>query len=295
MRVIILGSGSPQPSLLRSAPSVLIEEGNRLYLFDCGEGTTAQLLRAGIALENVETILFTHLHADHSLGYGQLLIGGWIDGRRTLRVFGPPGIRHFHDTLLMDLYREDIDYRLGLGRSPDGLIEAVELHELTGEGEAFRDDRVTITYCPVVHSITTLALRIDAPSGTSVVISGDTAYHEPLARFARGTDVLVHDAILPPATFDDVHGTRTRDISWDKLARGHATPEEAGRIAALAGARALVLTHLLPRTNTEAAVAACQKHFTGQTWAAEDLMEIDVPSLAVKRALAGAGSSPRRS
>ncbi|MCP9488131.1 MAG: MBL fold metallo-hydrolase [Gaiellaceae bacterium MAG52_C11] len=286
MKLIVLGSGAPPPDPCRSAPSALVEEGGRVYLFDCGEGTTVRLQQAEIALADVETIFFTHLHADHSLGYGQLLLGGWILGRRSLRVFGPVGLRHLHETLLTDLYRDDLDYRLGLGRGPAGLTEEVVIEELTGEGQAFRDERVTITYLPVVHSIATLAFRIDAASGASVVISGDTAYHEPLAEFARGTDVLLHDAVMSPSAMFNAGGSRAGEIAWTQMSRVHTTPSEAARIAALADARSLVLTHFVPGTNTGAAVAACRPHFDGPVWPAADLLEIDAATLnATPRAM----------
>lgn len=273
----ILGSGAPPPNLLRSAPSLLLEENNRRYLFDCGEGTTAQLQRGGVPLKDVANILFTHLHADHSLGYGQLIIGGWIAGRRSLRVFGPPGIKHLHQVLVDDLYRDDIAYRLDLGRSPDGLLEEVDVNELTGTGLALRDAELTITHFPVVHSIATLAFRIESRSG-SVVISGDTAYHEALAEFARGADLLIHDATLAPA-LPGASGPGVRDVSRARLAKGHTTPEEAAQIAALAGVRCLVLTHLLPMTDSGAAVISCRSHFGGVVIAAEDLMQIKLPEL----------------
>lgn len=291
MRVTILGSGAPPPSLVRSAPSLLVEENDHRYLFDCGEGTTAQLQRAGVPLDEVVNVLFTHLHADHSLGYGQLLIGGWIAGRRSLELLGPLGLEHLHDTLVNDLYRDDVAYRLDLGRAPDGLLERVHVRELEGEGLTFRDAEVTITHLPVVHSITTLAFRVDSRSGPSVVISGDTAYYEPLARFSRGADLLIHDATLAPS-LPGATGPGIGDVSRVKLAQSHTSAAEAAQIAALAGVKCLLLTHLVPMTDVEATVASCRSHFSGEVLTAEDLMRIELPTLRLSGATpSGAGAA----
>jgi len=273
VRITILGSGSPHPNPLRSAPAVLVEEAGGLYLFDCGEGATRQVQLAGSALPEVTTVFFTHLHADHALGYGALLIGGWVAGRRSLRVFGPPGLTRLHEAHVADLYRDDIRYRMDLGRPPAGIIDAVEVRELAQPGIVYQDDRVVVSWIPVPHSIAAVSYRIDARSGGSAVISGDTAYHEPLAAFARDAAVLVHDAVLSPnGTYRE--GFQAGDVSWGTLARYHTTAQEAARIAALAGARTLILTHFLPHTDTAAAIALCAPLYRGRVLAAEDLMVV---------------------
>lgn len=281
LRVTILGSGSPPPSLSRSAPSVLVEHDGRPYLFDVGDGTTTQLLRGQFALGGITTVLFTHLHADHSLGYGQLLLGGWIAGRRSLRVYGPERTTHLHDTLLHDLYRDDVAYRVGMGRTPDGLLDKVSVTDLAGPGVVLSEDGLTITRRPVLHSIPTFAFRLQLDAGPSVVISGDTAYYEPLAEFAAGADLLIQDSTLtpmPPGSLSPAADPAFRAM----LAQAHTSAEEAGRLAAMAGVRALVLTHLMPDADTDGAVAASRAHFDGLIVAASDLMTIEVPNLTFR-------------
>lgn len=281
LRVTILGSGSPPPSLSRSAPSVVVEHNGRPYLFDVGDGTTTQLLRGQFALRDVTTVLFTHLHADHSLGYGQLLLGGWIAGRRSLRVYGPERTAHLHDTLLHDLYRDDVAYRVDMGRTPDGLLDKVTVTDLSGAGVVLSEDGLTITRLPVLHSIPTFAYRLQLDAGPSLVISGDTAYYEPLAEFAAGADLLIQDSTLtpmPPGSLSPAADPAFRA----KLAEAHTSAEQAGRLAALARARALILTHLMPDADTDGAIAASRTRFTGFVVAAADLLQIEIPSLQTR-------------
>lgn len=272
MHVTILGSGSPQPNLARSQPSVWIEHDGFSLLVDCGEGTMRQLQRKGVDLAKVTAVLFTHLHSDHSLGYGHFLIAGWSMGRRELTVFGPLGTQSFHDVWLKQLYSEDIKYRIGLGRNPRGLTENVKVNEACGEG-AFELGPFLVKYLPVMHSIPTFALRLESPGGDSIVISGDTAYYEPLANFASGTNILIHEACMGSKRLDDPNRIQRGESSWKKLGANHSTAEEAGLIAEKAGARHLVLTHLLPGIDPTQTFSECRKVYSGPLTVAEDLME----------------------
>jgi ribonuclease Z len=244
-------------------------------LIDCGEGTTLQLLRSGTPMAEVDHLFFTHLHADHSLGYGQFLLGGWAEGRRRLRAFGPTGARRLHDLLLRELYPDDVAYRLSLGRTPKGLTEDVEIEDMEGRGEVLAEAGLRVTRLPVVHSIATFAYRFDLPEG-AVAFSGDTAYFEPLADFCRGVDVLVHDANMAPNRLRGAHSDRPGEVSWARLMENHTTAAEAGRIARLAGARALVLVHLLPGLDVEAAIEECRREYAGRLLVGEDLLCLEI-------------------
>lgn len=272
MRVVILGSGSPRPDLLRSQPSVWIEEDGFSLLVDCGDGTVGQLQRKGIDLANVTAVLFTHLHSDHTLGYGQFLLGGWSLGRRRLTVFGPTATREFHSIWVQHLYPQDIAYRLSVGRTPRGLTEDVTVHAADGAG-TYALGPFQVSYMPVVHSIPTLAFRLESSRGEAAVISGDTAYHEPLAAFAKGADLLVHEACMAPTSLYDPQASAQGEVVWRELARHHSSPEEAGRIAQEAGAGHLILTHLLPGTDTEQTYRQCRRVYDGRLAVAKDFLE----------------------
>ena len=117
--VIMLGTGSPRLNTERlSSAYLLVMEGTPI-LVDCGEGATMQLVKAGISPQEVKHVFFTHLHADHMLGYANFLISGWLEGRRELTIFGPVGTKKMHD-LLIEMLEDDIAYRMSLGRPEAG-------------------------------------------------------------------------------------------------------------------------------------------------------------------------------
>lgn len=272
-RLVLTGTGGPPPDPQRAGPSQAVEVDGRPYLVDVGDRATTRLQEAGVALEAVETALVTHLHSDHTLGYGQLLLGGWALGRQRLAVRGPQGTAHLHDTLVNDLYQRDIAYRIGVGRSGAGLTDA-DVADV-GPGLVLHDDRVRVTAVEVVHDVTTLAYRFDTAHG-SVVISGDTAVSPQLVELAAGCDVLVHDASIAPNTRFGPDASARALAMWEQLKKVHASPGQAGEVAQRAGAATLVLTHLVPGTDVDAAGEEAQQPFAGRVIVGHDLLEVGV-------------------
>ena len=118
LRVTLLGSGSPSPSLSRCQPAALVEWGDGASaLIDAGDGVVAQLMRSGVGLGTVEAVLLTHMHWDHILGYPSFVWGTWIAGRRRLRTFGPKGIADMHERLVESYYRDQAEWAIELGFS----------------------------------------------------------------------------------------------------------------------------------------------------------------------------------
>ena len=94
LRVTLLGTGNPRPSMERFGPSILVEAGDTDILIDVGRGATQRLFQIGAAeqLRDLDLVLFTHLHSDHVVGLPDLWLTGWVFGRdRPLPVMGPPG------------------------------------------------------------------------------------------------------------------------------------------------------------------------------------------------------------
>jgi ribonuclease Z len=96
LKIVLLGTSSAVPTLSRGLSSTaLIREGD-VFLFDCGEGTQVQLMRAGLKRSRIHSIFIGHLHGDHLYGIAGLLSTLHLDGREEhLNVFGPEGLRNF--------------------------------------------------------------------------------------------------------------------------------------------------------------------------------------------------------
>ena len=273
IKVTVLGSGTPLPNLKRAGPAFVAHLSDEPVLVDCGPDTLRQMMLAGIEPKQVTKIFFTHLHMDHTIGLEWFAVGGWALGRRKLQLFGPPGTRRMKELLFDDLWKKDIEYRLSLGRPAQGLadIEVIE----TGPGLVYEDERMRVTAAEGIHTAYDLAYRFDHGGG-SVAFTGDTYPSDKIAELARGADALFHDCTLPPSAREWYARSEGGLQVWASLQDHHSTPENAGRIAAAAGVKKLVLIHLQPSADPVEAVQLASATFSGEVLAAEDLLEIPV-------------------
>jgi ribonuclease BN (tRNA processing enzyme) len=269
IELMFTGTGSPRPALDRANSGQLLRIGDRQMLIDCGGGTTRRLLEAGVDLTSVDTIFLTHLHSDHTLDYAEFLLGSWSMGRSSMRVFGPTGTRRLHELLLLEPYREDIEYRLSLGRTPAGMLD-IEIVEYEA-GLVLDEPDLTVTAAEVIHSTLTYALRFES-GGEVLVHSGDTRYCQALVDLAKGADVLVHDVCIAPSPAFENNPAFPN--LYEHLKAHHADPAEAGRTAREAGVRRLVLTHFLLGARLEQSYDECRAEFDGEIIMAEDLLRI---------------------
>lgn len=223
----------------------MLEIGRRLIVVDCGLGVTRALTDAGVALKALDLVFITHLHSDHVLELGPLIHTAWTAGLATpVIVYGPPGAancwQHFCRAMEFDIETRIIDE----GR-PD-IRELVSVEEF-GEGSVLDEGGLNVRALRVDHPPVTdcFALRFEHGS-RSVVFSADTAFFPPLAGFARGADILVHEAMLAEGVERLVARTGNGARLREHLFASHSLAEEAGGIASDAGVKRLVLNHLIP-------------------------------------------------
>lgn len=278
-RLVILGSkggpairpGGPSPT------SSLIEIGGRRCVVDCGLGVTRGLVEAGVVLKDLDLIFITHMHSDHVLELGPLLHTAWTTGLATpVRVYGPADLIEYWDGFLGSM-RYDIDLRIEDEGRPD-LRELVEIHLLQEGDVPLEDDVLSISALRVDHPpvVDCFALRFKA-NGWSVAFSADTAYFPPLADFARGCDLLVHEAMLARGVDRIVEITGNGERLREHLLASHTMAPDAARIAEAAGARHLVLHHLIPADLPgfkEAEWHDATKDYSGKTTVSHDGLEI---------------------
>jgi ribonuclease BN (tRNA processing enzyme) len=274
-RLALLGSkggpalrpGGPWPS------SSLLEIGGRNIVVDCGLGVTRGLADAGISLKALDLVFITHLHSDHLLELGPLIHTAWTAGLATpLTVLGPPGIGHYWRRFCQAM-EFDIEIRIADEGRPD-ILDMVSIVEF-GEGRVMEESGLKVSALRVDHPPVTdcFALRFEH-DGRSVVFSADTAYFPPLADFAKGADILVHEAMLEEGIERLVAKTGNGARLREHLLASHSFAEEAGRIATDAGAGRLVLNHLIPADDPEIGevdwIAAVRKTWAGDLTIARD-------------------------
>ena len=275
-RVVLLGTkGGPTPSPYRAPACVLLVIGGRPYLVDTPNGVAGQLAKAGVKLDQLSQIFISHNHSDHVIDAGTLLVLAWGAGLRgAVELHGPPPLRTIvRDSLAASRY--DIASRMREeGRS--ALRPLIHVAERTTGGRVFKDERVTVT-CALVDHYTVkpaFAYRFDTPS-RSVVISGDTTYSPALIDLARGADLLIHEAMYLPG-IDQLAGENAPRLR-EHLLRSHSTTEQVGMVAAQAGVKKLVLSHLVPASPsiTDAMwLSGVRKHYAGEAIVGRDLQVV---------------------
>jgi ribonuclease BN (tRNA processing enzyme) len=278
-RLILLGTGGgPRPHKERSAPSQVILSGGAAYVVDCGDGVARQLVLAGVPLAGIRHVLITHHHSDHNADYGNLLLLAWTAGLRTrVDTWGPPPLQRMTKLFLAE-NAYDIKTRVAdEGRVP--LPPLIHPHELTRGGAVLHEGPVKVSAALVHHPPVTpaFAYRLDAPD-RSIVISGDTTVSANLVKLARDADVLVHEALYPPAIDKLVAGVSNASDLKRSILSHHTSVSDAGRVAAEAGVKTLVLSHLIPAdgdgVTDQMWIDAASAHFRGRIIVGKDLLEI---------------------
>lgn len=265
----VLGSGGPELDDQRASSGYLVwHHGKARVLIDLGPGSLLRYDQSGARLENLDVILLTHLHVDHSADLPGLLKGAYFTERAVdLPLYGPtgndrfPATRDFVKGLFGDqpgVYRYLGDYLTG------GENFRLIPHDVSAEGHkpatVLDDSRFRITAIPVHHGpVPALAWRVDV-AGQSVVISGDmNGDWHTLETLAGGADLLVADHAIP----EGATGV-ARQL--------HMPPSVIGRIAATAKVKHLVLSHRMNRSLGREAESerAIRQHYRGPLAFADD-------------------------
>jgi ribonuclease Z len=144
------------------------------------------------------------------------------------------------------------------------------------EGRVLEAGGVTVSAFLVDHGPVRPALgyRFEG-GGRSLVVSGDTRPSENLIRWSQGVDCLIHECCeMARTTWYPDCGWPTLEEKIRDLASYHTQPEDLGRVAREARARALVVTHLMPGSVPEELAAAARRHYAGPVTIGEDLLVV---------------------
>jgi ribonuclease Z len=270
LSLILLGTGNPRPHPEHAGAATAILVGDEWFVVDAGRGVTMRIAATPLKYDAMRAVFITHLHSDHTAGLPDLFVTSWMFGRKTtpLQLYGPAGIGRLSDAMLQ-FFAYDIHIRRDLVERLPAAGATIRTH-VVRQGVMYEDSNVRVTAFRVEHPPVEPAYgyRFDA-AGKSIVISGDTRPNANLVRYARGADILVHEAYLPE-WFDRVD---TPEVAA-KLKAYHSTPEEAGAMAASAGVKTLVLTHLVPAGQEDTFRQRAAKTFRGRLIVSRDLMSV---------------------
>lgn len=249
-KLVLLGTGTPNACPNASGPASAVVVGDRAYLVDFGPGVVRQASKAyykGIdALRpDLLTVAFcTHLHTDHTAGYADLIFTPWVLERaEPLKVFGPKGIKHMTEHLLM-AYEVDIDFRInGFEKANEAgfQVQATEIQS----GVVYQDDRVMVEAFPVSHGTLESYGYKFTTEDKVIVISGDTAPLEIVAKKAKNCDILLHE-------MEYTGGIALREPKWQKYHREvHTLSVDLAQVAQKAQPKLLVTYHRIYHMNIQ--------------------------------------------
>jgi ribonuclease Z len=308
LELYFLGTGAGMPSKERNVTSVmlnLLAERNTYWMFDCGEGTQHQILRAPVKISKLEKLFITHLHGDHLYGLPGLLTSrSYQGGDMPFTIYGPKGLRSFIET--------------ALSVSDAHLTYPLTIHEIEKDqrGLLFEDEQFEVHIAPLVHRVDSYGYRIiekpqkgqlyvdklkelgltsgplfgrikrgedvtledgrvllasdfvgPSSAGRIVTILGDTQPCPGSLELSRDADVVVHEA-----TFAEQK--KNLAVDYD-----HSTAMDAARTVREANAKHLILTHISSRYQGAEAELLVQeaKQIHEQSYLAHDHFRFDIP------------------
>ena len=277
IEVVLLGTGYPRPYPDRGGPATAVIVNDRYFVVDTGRAVVLRLSALQQPMPPIAAVLLTHLHSDHTSGLPDLFNTSWVMGRKQpLQLYGPRGTQEMVNGLLK-FFAEDIHIRRDLVEELAPKGAEIDVH-IVSEGTVYKNENVAITAFAVDHRPVESAFGYKFESGGKiVVISGDTAPSENLVKFARGADILIHEVYMPG------YFTNARSVEMSRgdtaevarrLGRYHTDAEQAGKIAAAAGVKKLVLTHIIPPEAGDKIHELAAKKFSGEIVVGKDLMHI---------------------
>ena len=280
-KIVFLGTkGGPRVDVGPSNPANLVVVNDTPFVIDCGMGVSRQLASAGVPLASVKYILISHHHSDHNLEYGNLVYNAWAAGLSIpIHSFGPKGLEAMTRTY-WELNKFDVETRIEDEGRPDPR-KLLIAKDITEEGVVMQtaDVKVTAFRTPHPPIMDNFAYKFETPDGV-IVFSSDTAYNPKLAEFARGADVLVHEALYVPWVDRLVARVKNGTTLKKHLLESHTAVEDVGKIAAAADVKVLVLSHLVPGdldVTDDTWNEGAKKNFSGRIIVARDLKELKLP------------------
>ena len=278
-KLLILGSGTPNPNPERSGSAYAIVTNGQSYLVDFGPGVIRRASAfspswggefESMQIQNLNYAFLTHLHSDHSAGLADLILSPWVlEREEPLNLFGPRGLKRMADKIT-DAYQIDIDYRIN-GSQPSNLEGYKTKVTEIAEGIIYEDKYIAVEAFENNHGDFKNSFGfVFTTKDKKIVISGDTAYSQKVIEKSKEADILVHEVYSEK-------GFKEKTKDWQIYHKAHHTSApDVGKIASMSKPKKLVLSHILFWGNSkESIVEEVKSNFDGEVIIAEDLMVID--------------------
>ncbi|MFT5483018.1 MAG: ribonuclease Z [Halieaceae bacterium] len=260
LHLALCGAGGPMPAPNASGPCVAVIAGERLFVVDAGTDGLRNLGRMGYLPGNVEAVFLTHFHSDHIDGLGELATIRWVSAANAqpLPVYGPTGVSTVVNGF-NTAYELDVGYRhahhgdtvtpvSGAGMVAKPFVQPAlgELQTLIDDGD-LKVEALAVGHAPIKPAV---GYRFTY-KGRSLLITGDTVKLPNIEKFAKGVDLLVHEALAPNLVMmmheaaQKVGNEVMIKVTYDILDY-HTSPVEAAETARDAGVGHLLYYHIVP-------------------------------------------------
>jgi ribonuclease Z len=264
LRAVVCGSASPMPDPNRAKACIAVFAAGKMYVVDTGPQSAGKLALWRLPVWHIGGVLYTHFHSDHIGDLGELNMNSWIQGRdKPLDIYGPPGVERIVAGFA-EAYALDQGYRIAHHgadiASPENWKMVAHPVALDGDPTPERDrtgivlqegdlkiTAIELNHVPVEPAY---AYRFDY-KGRSLVISGDTIAHKPLAVAAKDADVVFYEAQGKAmverlrALLEETGNRRLAKIMNDTQSY-HTSPVEAATLLKDANVKLLVFYHFTP-------------------------------------------------
>jgi ribonuclease BN (tRNA processing enzyme) len=269
--VQVLGSGGPELQDKRASSSYLVwEDGRARVLVDAGGGSALRFGESGAQMSQLDVILFSHFHVDHSADFSALIKSSWFEDRkRPLPIYGPPGNDFMPSTteFVSDFFGDKhgayryLSELLAPNEQGSYKIQPHNVEAGSTPVEVFHEHGLSASAVHVIHgAVPALAWRVET-GHKAIVFSGDTNGNDPgLVHLATNADLLIAHNAVP----EGAQGVE-RNL--------HMPPSVIGQIAADAHVKMLVLSHRMLRTlgQEDQTLFQIKKRYSGAVVFANDL------------------------
>lgn len=252
--VVVVGSGDPTANPNRIGPSLVLIVNGYPYFVDAGEGIWRGMAKAALVngdwvtdafeINNMKHLFLTHLHEDHTVGIPSWILNPYKFGSRTNKeIYGPKGTEAMIDHILKAWTIDTTEMQQGsIHQSADG--SKATAHDLTEDGEIFKDDNVTVSAYRTKHGSLkyTFGYRFQTPDRV-LAFGGDGHYSPGLVKAAKDADILFIESCTLENLQHATWGGKTLEEKKKAIGAYHMFPPDLVRVKNESGVKMIVLVH----------------------------------------------------
>jgi ribonuclease Z len=282
LKVICLGTGSPEPTLSRASSGYLVEVEDKKILIDCGGGVFGRLIEYGLLPSEITHLVFSHLHSDHMIDYPRFIHAIWDANKPFPKIYGPKPLKKINERIFgkRGMLSFDLIARTQLPASQEVWVArggdlprpwpSIKINEID-EHWKFVDGELGIMSCLVPHAepfLKCLGFRFEYKD-KSFVYSGDAGLCPEIEILCKDADLLIHWCYR-----------MSDETIYPKVTEKSPSAKDIAKMAKNCGVKKLLLTHMRKHMDKEINQIKIKKeltdNFSGISGIAEDLLKIDL-------------------